>query len=126
MKSVIYIALGGAIGALLRYGFGLMLKPNNHLSFPMHTFIINALGCLAIGVIAAYAIKTNHSHIVTQFVIIGILGGFTTFSSFMLETMQLLKNGKTVLALTYLLGSNFIGLVAIIIGFQLHNLFTKA
>ena len=126
MKSIIYIAIGGATGAVLRYGFGLILKPTNSLSFPINTFLINVIGCLLIGIVAAYAIKVNQNQLLTQFVIIGLLGGFTTFSSFSLETVNLLKNGKTTLALAYILASNVVGIFATLVGFQIHKVIEKA
>ncbi len=125
MKSVFYIALGGALGALSRYGISILLKQQNQLSFPVNTFTINVIGCLAIGYFAAYTLKTNQNQLLIQFVIIGLLGGFTTFSAFSLESIQLFKNGKTTIALVYIFASNIIGLTATIIGFQLHKVIYK-
>lgn len=125
MKSVFYIALGGALGALSRYGISILLKQQNQLSFPVNTFTINVIGCLAIGYFAAHTLKTNQNQLLIQFVIIGLLGGFTTFSAFSLESIQLFKNGKTTIALVYIFASNIIGLTATIIGFQLHKVIYK-
>ncbi len=126
VKILVYIAVGGAFGAVCRYGLGLLLKPDNILSFPLHTFAINVLGCLLIGLAASILITSNNKELVQHFLMIGILGGFTTFSSFSLESIFLIQNGKLITALTYILLSNIIGILAAIGGYQLHQLITKA
>jgi CrcB protein len=126
VKILVYIALGGALGAICRYGIGLLLKSDNVLSFPYHTFSINILGCLMIGLASSILITSNNKELIQHFLIIGILGGFTTFSSFSLESIFLIQNGKITTALSYILLSNFMGLLAAFGGFQLHQIITKA
>ncbi len=126
MKILVYIALGGALGAICRYGLGLLLKPDNMLSFPFHTFSINVLGCLMIGLAASILITTNNKELIQHFLMIGILGGFTTFSSFSLESIFLIQNGRLTTALSYILLSNVMGILAAFGGYQLHQIITKA
>lgn len=113
------VALGGAIGASFRYGAGiLLLKPTS--IFPWATWWVNIFGCLLAGVFFAYSQKfpilQNEARL---FLMVGILGGFTTFSSFGLETFQLFKHGQTTLALTYILSSVVMGVVVLALSFYL-------
>ncbi len=125
MKIIAYIALGGAFGALLRYGVGLAIKPENTLAFPIHTFLINVVGCVGIGIVASILQNTPFNELMQYFVIVGLLGGFTTFSSFSLESFYLLKNGKTLIAASYMLLSNSIGITGAFIGYHAHQFIIK-
>lgn len=126
MKLFVYIAFGGALGAVFRYGLGLILKSDNVLSFPLHTFSINILGSLLIGLAASILITSNNKELIQHFLMIGIFGGFTTFSSFSLESIFLIQNGRFTTALAYILLTNVMGILATFGGFQLHQLITKA
>jgi len=113
------VALGGAVGASLRYGAGVLLfKPSS--GFPWTTWWVNLCGCLLAGIFFAYSQKfpvlQNEARL---FLMVGILGGFTTFSSFGLETFQLLKHGQIVLALGYVISSVIAGVVVLAWGFYL-------
>lgn len=115
--SWLWVALGGAIGASLRYGAGVfLLKPTN--LFPWSTWWINIVGCLLAGIFFAYSQKfpilQNEARL---FLMVGILGGFTTFSSFGLETFHLLKQGQVMLAVAYVLSSVVLGVVLLAVGF---------
>ena len=117
--SWLWVALGGAIGASLRYGAGIfLLKPTN--LFPWSTWWINIVGCLLAGIFFAYSQKfpilQNEARL---FLMVGILGGFTTFSSFGLETFQLLKHGQPILALLYVMSSVMVGVMVLALGFYL-------
>ncbi len=125
MKIIAYIALGGAFGALLRYGVGLAIKPENTLAFPIHTFLINVVGCVGIGIVASILQNTPFNELMQYFVIVGLLGGFTTFSSFSLESFYLLKNGKTLIAASYMLLSNSMGITGAFIGYHAHQFIIK-
>ncbi|MCT8090061.1 fluoride efflux transporter CrcB [Acinetobacter sp. ANC 4216] len=113
------VALGGAVGASLRYGAGILLfKPTS--GFPWTTWWVNIFGCLLAGIFFAYSQKfpvlQNEARL---FLMVGILGGFTTFSSFGLETFQLLKHGQTTLALGYMISSVMMGILVLTLGFYL-------
>ncbi|QXR19766.1 fluoride efflux transporter CrcB [Acinetobacter variabilis] len=116
------VAMGGAIGATLRYGTGMLIaKP--HMLFPWPTWWINIIGCLFAGIFFAFSQK--YSFLQTEarlFLMVGILGGFTTFSSFGLETFQLLKQGAVTIALSYVISSVIVGVFMLGMGFYFTQL----
>lgn len=121
------VALGGAIGASLRYGAGLMLaKP--HMLFPWPTWWVNVMGCLCAGVFFALSQKyTFLQQEARLLLMVGVLGGFTTFSSFGLETFQLLKQGAVSIAVSYVVSSLMVGVIMLALGFYVTQLvFTPA
>ena len=109
MLNCLVVALGGGIGACLRYLIGLIpLKES--FTFPVKTLFINLLGCFVIGLIAAIAAKTTSlSPRTVLFIKTGLCGGFTTFSTFALETETLLKIGHIGLAILYVALSVVVG-----------------
>ncbi len=112
------VACGGAMGASLRYAATLLLKP--HSLFPWPTWWVNLLGCFAAGVFLALCVKYPSLQQETRlFLMVGILGGFTTFSSFGLETFQLLRQGQHGLALLYVGSTLMLGVLVLAIGFYL-------
>lgn len=116
------VAMGGAIGATLRYGTGMLIaKPQ--MLFPWPTWWINIIGCLFAGIFFAFSQKYNFLQTeVRLFLMVGILGGFTTFSSFGLETFQLLKQGAVTIALSYVISSVIVGVFMLGVGFYLTQL----
>jgi fluoride exporter len=122
VKTVLYVAAGGAIGAVLRLGINLLLKPENESQFPVHTFMINTIGCLFIGVVFAYIVRSTNTQLFQYFIITGILGGFTTFSSYTMETVYLITKAQEARAVFYILLSNVSGIGAAWAGFNLHKL----
>ena len=109
------MGFGGAIGAVARYvifrwlGFSIS-------GFPVGTFLVNMLGCLLIGI--CWAILSEEKQFLPRlFFITGILGGFTTFSSFSWESFQLIQDGKLKLAFFYIFSSNLAGLVLLALGY---------
>jgi len=117
MMNWLLIGLGGALGAMGRYGVSVVMKPTSVDAFPKHTLIANLIGCLLIGVMFRVPLKGNEW--VWQLLVIGLLGGFTTFSSFGLESFQLIKAGKTGIAVTYILASTLGGLLCVLLGYGL-------
>lgn len=99
---------GGAAGAVLRYLIGLLpMNPEN--GFPIKTLLINLAGSFTIGMIAALAAKNAMNPKLVVFLKAGVCGGFTTFSSFALETQQLAQKGEGGLAFLYVLLSVLLG-----------------
>ncbi len=117
MINWLMVGLGGAIGAMTRYGLSLALPRVDANSFPSSTLIANLVGCLLIGVLWNSLSKSPHW--LSQFLIIGILGGFTTFSSFGLESVQLFKAGKLGLAGLYVGISTLGGILCVFLGYGL-------
>ena len=124
MKGILLIALGGALGSVSRYKLsGLILHHTIDWRFPAGTFVVNVLGCLVAGLLAGLAEKYDYfSPDARIFIFTGILGGFTTFSAFGLETMFLIKRGELMVASANVILSVIAGLVALWIGFGLSAL----
>jgi CrcB protein len=108
MRELLLVGAGGFLGAALRYGVSQSLAPWS-VKFPWHTLSINVAGCLLIGLITP-AVE-NKSWLL--FLVPGILGGFTTFSAFGLETWKLAQQGTPVLAGAYVAASVVLGLAAV-------------
>jgi CrcB protein len=106
------IAVGGAIGAVARYGLQVAF-PTRPAGFPWATFAINVVGCLFIGVVAVLALRAlPHRPLVRPFFGVGILGGFTTFSTYVVDISHLFDQRSFVVAGAYLAGTLVAALVA--------------
>lgn len=114
MLNCLAVGAGGFIGAVLRYLIGLIpLKTE----FPFKTLLVNLIGCFAIGIIAGLAEnKLADKTELVLFLKVGVCGGFTTFSSFALETDELIGGGRYPAAVLYALLSVIIGLAAAFLG----------
>ena len=116
-QAIIWVALGGALGAVGRYLVGLSLKTAS--GFPWATMSVNILGSLLMGLVIGWLSRQNGgSDALRLFVAVGILGGFTTFSAFSMDLFTLLERRDIAAAILYLGGSLLGGLVAFIIGFM--------
>lgn len=113
------VAVGGACGGGLRWWLGELL-PRSSNGFPWSTFIVNVIGCFLLGVLLVFVLEVwRPGRYLRPFWGVGVLGGFTTFSAYSAETADLLRNGQSALALTYLIGSVSGGLLATWIGMAL-------
>ncbi len=116
MMECIVVGAGGFIGAVCRYLIGLISLKEN-CEFPVKTFVINIVGSFLIGIIAALAMrKDSLNPRIVLFLKVGICGGFTTFSSFALETGDLMQDGKWNLAVIYAVLSMAAGIIAVFAG----------
>ena len=116
-QAIIWVALGGALGAVGRYLVGLSLKTAS--GFPWATMSVNILGSLLMGLVVGWLSRQNGgSDALRLFVAVGILGGFTTFSAFSMDLFTLLERRDIAATVLYLGGSLLGGLVAFIIGFM--------
>lgn len=117
LKNFLLVGLGGALGSMLRYAFSYWFK---HGSFPLATFLVNIIGSFIIGLVFAYALR-NESFALTWrlFLAAGICGGFTTFSAFSLESLQLLQQQRIGLFFFYVIASLLLGLAATWLGYSL-------
>lgn len=122
MLECLVVGIGGFIGAVCRYLIGLIPLKEGTI-FPIKTLIVNILGCFIIGIIAALAAKNNSLNPkIILFLKVGICGGFTTFSSFALETSDLMKSGNIDISLFYIILSIVLGLLAVFAGQKLVSL----
>jgi CrcB protein len=115
------IAVGGGLGAEARHAVNHLLNLRFGATFPVGIFVVNAVGCLIIGVLAGLIASTrlHLSEVARTFVFVGILGGFTTFSSYGLDTYTLFRGGHTGLGLLNGLGQMVVGLGAVWLGFAM-------
>lgn len=105
MKMLILVAAGGAIGSMLRHLIGLAVRAQAGTAFPWATLAVNLAGCAVAGALAADAARGGWSNAAAGFVFAGLLGGFTTFSAFGLDTLELWRRGDLVAALAYVAAS---------------------
>lgn len=122
MQKVLIIGLGGFTGAVLRYTLsGIIQNATHHLSFPYGTLVINLLGCVLMGALSELVDSFGlFSPEIRSFLFIGLLGAFTTFSTFGNESVNLLREGTPILSflnigLHILLGFGAIGLGRLIV-----------
>ena len=113
MLNILAVGAGGFMGSTLRYLISL-IPLNETTSFPIKTFIINIVGCVIIGIIAASVSKNVEMNPqMLLFLKVGLCGGFTTFSTFALETADLMKAGNMCIAFLYVVLSVLVGITVI-------------
>jgi CrcB protein len=117
MVSLLWVMGGGAVGSGLRYLIAGGIQGSVSSGFPYGTLAVNVVGCLLIGILSAgFGSLWTVSETTRLAVIIGVLGGFTTFSSFGNDTLTLLNAGRMGEAILYVSVSNFAGLLAVWLG----------
>jgi len=120
MIKLAMIAAGGAIGATLRYLIAGLVEKHASGSFPMGTLVVNLVGCLVVGFLGAFFAGP---HLVREeyrlAVLVGVLGAFTTFSTYGWETLSLANAGQLRLAAINLVLSNVFGLLGVWLGYRL-------
>jgi CrcB protein len=114
--TILAIALGGAIGSVLRYLVGGTVQRETHASFPYGTLVVNVLGCFLVGILLQRFMNAEPSSNVRALLVVGFCGGFTTFSAFSGEAIGLLTGGANVKALLYVVASVSLSLFATAIG----------
>lgn len=119
ISNFLLVFIGGGVGALLRYLVSSVIKTSPS-GFPAATFWVNVSGCFAIGLL--YSFLNIENQTLRLLLIVGLLGGFTTFSSFGNETIQLFENGQKQTAIFYVLLSNIFGLAAVYFGIKISSI----
>lgn len=115
MLNCLAVGAGGFVGAVLRWLIGL-IPVEMKSGFPVKTFAINVVGCFAIGIVSGLAVKYFPDNPrLLLFLKAGVCGGFTTFSTFALETEELIKNGRAA-AIAYIAASLIFGVIAVFLG----------
>lgn len=118
MRNILLVGVGGFVGAVLRYKIGgLILHHTESWKFPAGTFFVNTCGCLIAGILMALAVKQDLFSPGTRILLFtGILGGFTTFSAFGIETVFLLQRNEFLWAGLYVMLTVSVGLLALWLG----------
>lgn len=127
MQGILLVGLGGFLGAVARYKLGgLVLHMTAQGRSPFSTFVVNVLGCLVVGVLAGLAERHDaFGPDARLFLFTGLLGGFTTFSAFGLEAVQLIRRGELATAALYAGASVVLGIAAVWLGLKLVALFPR-
>ena len=113
------IGAGSFIGGVFRYLLSLLIQSKTTNDFPLATLTANIVGCFLIGIVFGFFDKGVVSHEWKLFLATGVLGGFTTFSAFSIETLTLFRGGQIGHALLYVLASVLLGLLATYIAYLL-------
>lgn len=120
MSVALSVFLGGAIGALSRYGLDALIERRTVSDFPWATFAVNASGCLAVGFVIAALVDRHRAPLwLRAGLVVGFCGGFTTFSTFAQETLELLEARLSLLAALSVVANVVLGLVAVFLGGKL-------
>ena len=130
MLAYLWVAIGGALGSMARYGIGNLILEKSGSIFPWHTLFINVTGSFVIGILGAVTVPegkmTPQSQVLaTQLLITGVCGGYTTFSSFSLQTLTLLRDGQWFYAAGNILLSVILCMIAVWLGYVLGNKFNS-
>ncbi len=117
MVNLAFVAAGGAVGSMLRYSLSGLVQRASAGMFPWGTMFVNLAGSFLIGLLWGFFEYEDMSPNARNFIFIGILGGFTTFSTFALENMHLFRDGEIKLAFANILASNIFGILLVFAGF---------
>ena len=116
--AIVWVAVGSAIGGAGRYWLGGLVAASTGPAFPWGTLVVNVTGCFLIGIIAAPLAPDSFlgSLAWREFAVVGVLGGYTTFSAFSLQTLELAENGELLRAGLYVLASIALCLAGVWLG----------
>lgn len=117
MPIVFGVALGGALGASARYGIDRLIERRSSAVFPWSTLTINVTGCFVIGLLTALLVERQHLPAwVRVGLVVGVIGGYTTFSTFAQEALELGEVHHVAVALVYIVVSVTLGIAAVYVG----------
>ena len=119
MNTLLAIALGGAAGSVARYLLGRAVQRVTHVGFPVGTLVVNVIGCVVIGVLARQFLNDETRPVLQASLMVGLCGGFTTFSAFSLETLGLIQAGNWPRATAYVVASVLLCIGGTVLGYQL-------
>ncbi len=124
LRTMLLVGLGGFLGSVSRFLVGQGLHRLFDTVFPIGTMTVNIVGSFIIGIVYSLAERDNLINPeMRMFLAVGFCGGFTTFSSFAFDKLNLLKDSGFLYLSVYVAGSVFLGLIAVYLGTQIHKLF---
>ncbi|MGF1584605.1 MAG: fluoride efflux transporter CrcB [Bacteroidales bacterium] len=123
MKIILAIGTGSFIGGVLRYLLSHLVQTKFLSAFPFGTLTVNIIGCFLIGLVFGLTEKGILTQEWRLFLATGLLGGFTTFSAFSIETMSMFRDGQFLYAAVYISSSVLVGIIATFTGFAIIKLF---
>lgn len=104
MNNFLVVFLGGGLGSITRYGISELVKSNFKSTLPLATFCSNIISCIILAIAVGYfSEKAGFSPVVRLLIVVGFCGGFSTFSTFSYETVELMRSGNTLLAIANIL-----------------------
>ena len=104
MNNLLFVFLGGGIGSIARYGISEMVRSNFRSTFPLATLISNIISCIVLALaVGMFSEKVGSNQALRVLIVVGFCGGFSTFSSFSYETVELMRNGNTAIAIANIL-----------------------
>lgn len=120
IKSILIVGCGSFVGGALRYLLSTLMKNESASSFPIGTLLVNILGCFLIGVIYGLFVRySTTSHMLCLLLTTGVCGGFTTFSTFANESLQMLQAGNVGGFIGYVAASVILGILLVLFGYNL-------
>lgn len=126
IKQIALVALGGGVGSALRYLVSVWSSKQLHGVFPWGTFVVNITGCLLIGflfgLITRFDLVDNELRLL---LIVGVCGGYTTFSAFSVENLRLIESGNYMLFILYVITSVLLGVIAVLGGNALSKIIVQ-
>lgn len=117
LKNILLVGLGGAVGSIMRFYSGVIIKQFSKTTLPITTLMVNVIGSLIIGILIGYFAKIEHENANLKLLLItGFCGGFTTFSAFAAENISLIQSNETSTAMAYIAISVIASLIAVWLG----------
>lgn len=126
IRAIILVGIGGGIGSILRYLTSVFANKYFQTSFPLGTFAVNIIGCLIVGILIGLFERQQLTNPDLKFLFItGFCGGYTTFSAFASENINLFQSGNSLTAFLYIAASVFVSLFAVWLGLMLSHFIPK-
>lgn len=124
MRTILLIFIGSGLGGLLRYGISTIGSKDVLGHFPWHTFVINIVACIIVGIILGFlGAKSAEYTAYKELLVVGFCGGFSTFSTFSVESLQLIQTGAYWQAAFYVGGSILLGISAVLVGIGIAKMY---